>query len=65
VYEYITFIDKLGFLKPMVQLVCYLELRCKSYGYISSVSTFPPSSAFMEGEGIKNVDKKSMSVENK
>jgi hypothetical protein len=42
-----------------------LELQYKSYGYISSNSTFSLSSTFIEVGGMKYVGKKSMSVENK
>jgi hypothetical protein len=56
---------KLGLLKLMAQLVSHLELHYKSYGYISSIYTFPLSSVFMKIGGMKNVGEKSMSVENK
>jgi hypothetical protein len=35
-----TLWSNLGLLKPMAQSVCHLELRCKSYGYISSILLF-------------------------
>jgi hypothetical protein len=49
----------------MVQSVCHLELRLKSYGYINNVSTFLPLSTFMEVGSMENVGGKLISVENK
>ena len=56
---------KVGPLETNGAICLLFGVRTQNYGYISSVSTFLPSSIFMEGRGMRNVGEKSMSVDNK